>query len=74
MRRPLKKKHEIIPDPVYNSVQVSKFINCLMEEGKKNIARSVVYGAMEKIKADGKDPLETFETALRNVAPSMEVR
>jgi small subunit ribosomal protein S7 len=73
MRRPLKKKIELQPDIKYDSVKVSKLINYVMERGKKNIARKVVYDAFDEIKKKG-DPIEIFETALRNVEPSMEVR
>ena len=73
MRRPLKKKTELQPDIMYDSVKVSKLINYIMECGKKNTARKVVYDAFEEIKKKG-DPIEIFETALRNVEPSMEVR
>jgi small subunit ribosomal protein S7 len=76
MRRPVKKKAIITPDRVYHSVKVSKFINCLMWDGRKNAARGVVYGAFDIIKEkDPKtDPLEVFETAIRNAGPSVEVR
>ena len=73
MRRPLKKKTELQPDIMYDSVKVSKLINYIMERGKKNTARKVVYTAFEELKKKG-DPVEIFETALRNVEPSMEVR
>ncbi len=73
MRRPLKKKRELQPDRVYDSVNVSKFINYVMERGKKNTARKVVYNTFLELKKSG-DPVEIFETALRNVEPSMEVR
>ena len=76
MRRPIKKKRSIIPDFRYKSERVEKFINCLMHDGKKEAARKVVYGALEEIKTreEGKDPLEVFEEALRNVGPTVEVR
>ena len=76
MRRPLKKKRKLEPDMVYSSVSVAKFINYIMEGGKKNTARRVVYGAFDKIKKETKksDPVEIFETALQNVGPTMEVR
>ncbi len=73
-----KKKYKvqpITPDPVYNSVMVSKFINHVMRKGKKDTARKVVYNAFENIKKkEKKEPLEVFEKAIDNVAPSMEVR
>lgn len=74
MRRPLKHKHPRRPDAEYNSEAITRFINTVMLDGKKDTARKVVYDALEVIKAGEKDPLETFETAIRNVAPLMEVR
>ncbi|MBP6868582.1 MAG: 30S ribosomal protein S7 [Candidatus Pacebacteria bacterium] len=74
MRRPIKNKPVRRPDSVYNSDAISRFINTVMWDGKKDTARKVVYAALEKIKAEGMDPLETFDTAIRNVAPLMEVR
>jgi small subunit ribosomal protein S7 len=73
MRRPLKHKKELQPDVTYDSVKVAKFINYIMERGKKNTARKVVYDTFNVLKEKG-DPLEIFETALRNVEPSVEVR
>lgn len=76
MRRPLKKKHIINPDIKYGSVKVSKLINRIMERGKKSVATSVVYDCFEVIKEKEKveNPLEVFETAMKNVAPNLEVR
>ena len=74
MRQPIKNKPVRRPDSVYNSDAISRFINTVMWDGKKDTARKVVYAALEKIKAEGLDPLETFDTAIRNVAPLMEVR
>jgi small subunit ribosomal protein S7 len=74
MRRPLKKKRSWKPDLKYGSETLTRFINAVMWDGKKDTARAVVYDALEKIKKDGADPLETFESALRNVSPLMEVR
>jgi len=74
MRRPLKKKPTRRPDRVYQSDDISRFINTVMLDGKKDTARKVVYDALDIIKKDGADPLETFETAIRNVSPLMEVR
>jgi small subunit ribosomal protein S7 len=64
------------PDPRYNSKLVSKFINCLMWQGKKTVAQRVVYGAMDQITKKIKDVpvLELFETAVNNVKPYVEVR
>ena len=74
MRRPLKKKREWRPDREYKSQDVTRFINAVMWDGKKDTARAVVYGAFAKVKEAGADPLETFDTAIRNVSPLMEVR
>jgi small subunit ribosomal protein S7 len=64
------------PDPRYNSKLVSKFINCLMWQGKKTIAQKVFYGAMDQVSKKVKDVpvLELFETAINNVKPYVEVR
>ena len=64
------------PDPRFNSKLVSKFINCLMWQGKKTVARKVFYGAMDQITKKVKDVpvLELFETAINNVKPYVEVR
>lgn len=68
-------KREILPDPVYNSVLVTKLINSVMLDGKKGVAQKVVYGAFDIIKEKtGKDPLEAFTEAMNNVMPSLEVK
>ena len=68
-------KRDVLPDPVYNSKTVTKFINKVMLSGKKSVAQRVVYDAFETIREKtGKDPLEIFETALKNVMPVLEVR
>lgn len=66
----------VSPDFLYNSKDLSKFINYIMLEGKKSTARAVVYDAMEEIKEklSVKNPLEVFDLALQNVGPIMEVR
>ncbi len=76
MRRKLKSKPKIKPDYVYDSEKVEKFINYTMQGGKKNTARRVVYDSLEIIKEQTKNPnpLEIFETALKNTGPTMEVR
>jgi len=61
------------PDEVYGSVKVHKLINYVMERGKKDTARKIVYKVMEELKKDG-DPVALFEQALENAAPSVEVR
>ena len=67
---------QLKPDPRFNSLLVSKFVNCLMYDGKKNTAQCVFYGAMDVIKEKIKDaePLDVFTTAIENVKPSIEVR
>ena len=68
-------KRDVLPDPVYNSKTVTKFINKVMLSGKKSVAQRVVYDAFETIREKtGKDPLEVFATALKNVMPVLEVR
>jgi small subunit ribosomal protein S7 len=64
------------PDPVYGSLLVSKFINCIMREGKKTVAQKIFYKAMEEIKKrmPDKDPMEIFTQAVENVKPTLEVR
>jgi len=62
------------PDPVYGRIDLSRFINFVMSEGKKTIARKAVYDALEKIKKDTKkEPIEIFEQALENASPNIEV-
>lgn len=76
MRRKIKARKPIGADAVYNSEKVSKLVNYVMFEGKKNTARKVVYGALEviKVKTKTETPLEVLDTALKNTAPLMEVR
>jgi len=64
------------PDPVYGSLLLSKFINCLMYDGKKATAQRVVYGALKIIEGKVKEqkPIEVFEAALNNIKPMIEVR
>ena len=64
------------PDLVYNSTKVAKLVNYIMKKGKKNIARKIVYDAMDLIKEKAKtqNPLEVFDTALKNTVPSLEVK
>jgi small subunit ribosomal protein S7 len=74
-RRHKADKREIIPDAKYGDVILSKFMNSIMYEGKKSVAESIVYGALDQVEAKAKsDPLELFKTALQNVAPAIEVR
>ena len=73
MRRPIKRKYLPQPDDVYGSVKVSKLINYVMESGKKDTARKVVYKAMELLKEEG-DPVTILEEALEKASPTVEVR
>ena len=68
-------KREILPDPKFASTEVAKFINVLMDSGKKSVAERIIYGAFESIaKKGGKDPLEVFTQALSNSRPMVEVK
>ena len=68
-------KREVLPDPVYHSVLVTKLVNSIMLDGKKGVAQKVVYGAFDIVREkSGKDPLEVFTTALENIMPSLEVK
>ena len=68
-------KREILPDPKFASTEVAKFINVLMDSGKKSVAERIIYGAFESIaKKGGKDPLEVFTQALQNSRPMVEVK
>lgn len=68
-------KRELLPDPKYGNVMLAKFINYLMRDGKKNTAQQVMYKAIDIIKEKTKqDPLEIFDTALKNVQPAVEVK
>ena len=72
-RRP--EKREILPDPKFKDVVLSKFMNNLMYDGKKSAAERIVYGALETVEAKAKaDPLQLFHDALGNISPQIEVR
>ena len=74
-RRRVAAKREILPDPIYNSKIVSKFINSIMKDGEKAVAARICYGAFDIIKEKtGNDPLKVFKTALENVKPALEVK
>ena len=74
-RRHAAKKRLVLPDAKFNDVIVTKFVNCLMECGKKSVAESIVYGAFSLVEARHKiDPLIAFKEALKNVKPAVEVR
>ena len=68
-------RRELLPDPVYENQLVQKFVNCLMFEGKKNVAQGIVYDAFEIIKQRANDePLKIFKKAVDNVKPTLEVK
>src|SRR5690625_2480727 len=68
-------KREILPDPIYGSVDVAKFMNIVMRSGKKAVAERIVYGAFDHIEEKtGKEPLEVFNTAISNIRPVVEVK
>lgn len=68
-------KRELRPDAKYNSTLITKFINYIMQRGKKTVAQSIVYGAFDIIKEKSKqDPLTVFDAAMKNVAPILEVK
>jgi small subunit ribosomal protein S7 len=74
-RRREVEKREILPDPKFGNVEVSKFMNAIMVSGKKSVAERIVYGAFDQIsKKSGKDPLEVFSIAMNNVRPIVEVK
>ena len=74
-RRYQAEKREILPDPRYSSVAVQSFINRVMRSGKKSVATTVVYDALEMVEKRAKRPaIEVFEQAFKNVSPIMEVR
>jgi len=74
-RRRAAVKREVLPDPKFGDAVVTKFMNCLMHEGKKSVAESIVYGAFDRIqKRSGQEPLRVFHEALTNVRPAVEVR
>lgn len=76
MRRRRAEKREIVADPKYNSLLLSKFVNMVMKRGKKSVAESIVYGALDMVskKTDSKNPIEVFEKAINNARPLLEVR
>ncbi len=74
-RRHRAEKREILPDPKFGNVVVTKFMNSIMYEGKKSVAESIVYGALDIIEGKTKqNPIQVFQQALDNVMPSLEVR
>ncbi len=76
-RRHRAEKREVLPDPKFGDVVLSKFINALMYDGKKSVAETIVYGALDTVKrrvGGSTDPLRVFHEAVENVKPSVEVR
>ena len=74
-RRGFIPRRSVLPDPVYQSPLITKFINCMMREGKKSTAESIFYGAMEFVQERGKDdPVKIFRKAVDNVKPLLEVK
>lgn len=74
-RRRVAAKRDVLPDPIYNSQLVTKFINGVMWDGKKSVAESIFYGAMEKLsEKTGEEPLKVFKRAVDNVKPTLEVK
>ena len=74
-RRHRAEKREILPDPKFGNIVVTKFMNSVMYEGKKSVAENIVYGAFDLIEGKTKqNPLSVFQQALDNVMPSIEVR
>jgi small subunit ribosomal protein S7 len=73
-RRPVKR--EVLPDPVFGDILVTKFINCMMEDGKKSAAEKIFYGAIEIVsqKTQGEEAIAVFKRALENLKPQVEVR
>lgn len=68
-------KREVLPDPMYNSVLVTKLVNSVMLDGKKGVAQKVVYSAFDMIKdKTGNEPLDVFNQAMENIMPSLEVK
>ena len=74
-RRKAAPKRKILPDPKYGNLKVAKFMNQIMKNGKKSLAESIVYGALNEIEAKSKkEPVEVFEKALEAVGPVVEVK
>ena len=68
-------KRDILPDPKFGSIAVSKFMNAIMQDGKKSVAERIVYGAFDIVdQKTGKEPLEVFNAAMDNIKPIVEVK
>lgn len=75
-RRKKNYKREVLADPIYNDVNVAKFVNKLMLSGKRSVAQNILYSALDELgkKVSGEEPLTVFKKAIENVKPSLEVR
>lgn len=74
-RRRAAEKRQVLPDPKFRDIVVTKFINCVMTRGKRGVAESIVYGSFDAVaKKANVDPIKTFHDALENVMPAVEVR
>ncbi|MCH8349124.1 MAG: 30S ribosomal protein S7 [Chloroflexi bacterium] len=74
-RRRSAERRILPPDPAYNNVELSKFINCVMQKGKKTTAQRIIYSAFDIIREEAnREPLEVFQQAMRNATPAVEVR
>lgn len=74
-RRRAIEKREVLPDPIYNDVLVTRTVNAIMRQGRKAVAEGALYGALEMVKEKtGKDPLPLFKKAVQNVRPMLEVK
>ena len=73
-RRRQAERRQVAPDPIHSDIVITRFTNYLMKDGKRYVAERVVYGAFEKISAQGQNPVEVFHKALDNTKPEVEVR
>ena len=74
-RRHSAERREVNPDPKFQDLVITKFMNAIMEQGKKSVAERIVYGALDKVEAKAKNnPVQMFHQALENVMPAVEVR
>ena len=75
MRKRRAVKRDVLADPIYNSKLVTKIVNAIMKDGKKGIAETIFYDAMEIVKEKtGREPMEVLNQALENISPALEVK
>ena len=75
MRKRRAEKRDVLADPIYDSKVVTRLINTIMKDGKKGTAEKILYGAFDTVKErTGNDPIETFEKAMENIKPALEVK